>query len=76
MYHFDTSNVEDMYMMFSHCSKITSLDVSNFNTKKVTDMANMFEEISKIKNLNLKILIQRKSLICIICFITHIYWNL
>ena len=39
---FNTENITDMSGMFSHCSKLTSLDISNFNTKKVTSMSQMF----------------------------------
>lgn len=35
-------NVADMRNMFSNCSKLTSLDVSNFDTSKVTNMGAMF----------------------------------
>lgn len=36
------SGVTDMNSMFSNCSKLTTLDLSNFNTSKVTDMNDMF----------------------------------
>ena len=49
---FNTSNVTNMYSMFSGMSKITSLDVSNFDTSKVTDMSNMFSGMSKITSLD------------------------
>ena len=37
-------NVTNMGRMFSNCSALTSLDVTNFNTKKVTNMGRMFFE--------------------------------
>ena len=49
----DTSNVTNMYGMFSGCSGLTSLDVSNFNTSKVTDMRNVFNSCSRLTNLDL-----------------------
>lgn len=42
----NTSNVTDMYQMFSGCSSLTSLDVSNFDTSNVTDMGWMFSNCS------------------------------
>ena len=48
----DTSKVTDMYMMFSNCSNLTSLDVSKFNTSKVTDMGGMFNSCSSLINLD------------------------
>lgn len=45
-------NVADMGNMFSYCSKLTSLDVSNFNTSSVTNMAYMFSSCSKLTSLN------------------------
>ena len=49
----DTSNVTDMYSMFSGCSNLTSLDLSSFNTSKVTNMSSMFNSCSKLTNLDL-----------------------
>ena len=56
--------------MFSNCSSLTNLDLSNFNTQNVTDMNDMFcdcgslkiknvitKEKSIIKELNTKLLI-------------------
>ena len=48
----DTSNVTNMSSVFSSCSSLTSLDVSNFNTAKVTDMGGMFSSCSSLTNLN------------------------
>ena len=42
----DTSKVINMSAMFSNCSKLTSLDVSNFDTSKVTNMSYMFNEVN------------------------------
>ena len=49
---FDTSNVTDMYRMFSGMSKITSLDVSNFDTSKAIDMEYMFSGVRSLTSLN------------------------
>ena len=38
----DTSNVINMYRMFSSSYKLTTLDLSNFNTSKVTNMHDLF----------------------------------
>ena len=42
-----------MGAMFSGCSSLTSIDLSNFNTSKVTRMGNMFLDCSNLTNLNL-----------------------
>ena len=47
----NTQNVTDMSLMFSNCSKLTSLDVSNFNTQNVTSMGSMFEGCSSLTSL-------------------------
>ena len=39
--------------MFSFCSSLTSLDLSNWNTSKVTNMGDMFTFCSKLSNLTL-----------------------
>lgn len=49
----DTSEVTNMSSMFSNCSGLTSLDLSNFNTSKVTNMSSMFNGCSKLTSLNL-----------------------
>ena len=49
----DTSIAKSMYKMFSSCSYLTTLDVSNFNTSNVTDMSYMFENCSKLTSLDL-----------------------
>ena len=50
---FDTTNVTSMSSMFSNCSNLTSLNVSNFNTNKVTNMSNMFQRCSSLTSLDL-----------------------
>ena len=49
----DTRNIEDMEGMFSGCSAITSIDVSNFDTSKVTNMGGMFEFTDSLQSLNI-----------------------
>lgn len=45
----DTSNVTDMYGMFSGCSSLTSVgDLSGWNTSNVTYMLSMFASCSKL----------------------------
>ena len=39
--------------MFSYCSKLTTLDLSNFNTSNVTSMSSMFQHCSSLKSLDL-----------------------
>ena len=45
----NTENVTDMSLLFDHCQKLTSLDLSNFNTAKVTNMNRMFSNCSNLK---------------------------
>ena len=40
--------------MFSGCSGLTSLDLSNFNTSNVIKMSGMFQNCYNLKELNLK----------------------
>ena len=42
-----------MSYMFSKCSSLKNIDLSNFNTQKVTDMNNMFYNYSSLENINL-----------------------
>lgn len=49
---FNTEIVEDMRLMFSGCSVLNDMDVSNFNTKNVTDMSNMFEDCMMLEKIN------------------------
>ena len=46
------SGVTDMSSMFSSCSNLTTLDVSNFNTSNVTNMNNLFYSCYSLKNLD------------------------
>ena len=48
----DTSNVTNMGYMFSSCSKLTSLDLSNFDTSQVTSMYYMFSGCSRLTSLD------------------------
>jgi len=45
--------LSETYRLFSSCSSLVSLDLSNFNTKNVTDMQSMFDECNSLKSLNL-----------------------
>ena len=47
----NTENVTDMSLLFDHCQKLTSLDLSNFNTAKVTNMNRMFSNCSNLKTI-------------------------
>ena len=38
--------------MFSGCTYLTNLNISNFNTQNVTNMNNMFADCSSLTNLN------------------------
>ena len=42
IWNLNTENVTDMKYMFSGCSWLSSLDLTNFDTGNVTDMSNMF----------------------------------
>ena len=46
-----TDNCTSMYNLFSNCSKLTSLDLSNFDTSNVTNMSSMFIECSSLRSL-------------------------
>lgn len=48
----DTSNVTNMYQMFSDCWALTSLDLSNFNTSKVTNMGWMFHNCKALTSVD------------------------
>ena len=50
---FVTSNVTDMNNMFSYCSSLTELDLSNFDTSNVTDMRGMFDNCGNLTSLDL-----------------------
>ncbi len=49
----DTSSVTNMSSMFSSCSGLTNLNVTNFNTSNVTSMFGMFAACSNLKSLDL-----------------------
>ena len=49
----NTSNITYMSNMFSDCSKLTSLDLSNFDTSKVTTMNSMFYNCTSLTSLDL-----------------------
>ena len=49
----NTENVTNMSWMFSECSTLTTLDLSNFDTKNVTDMNGMFSNCSALTTLDL-----------------------
>ena len=48
----NTENVTNMSWMFSECSALTTLDVSNFDTKNVMEMSYMFGSCTKLKTLD------------------------
>ena len=50
---FDTSQVTNMFAMFSYMSNLTTLDLSSFDTSKVTNMQSMFFSMSNLTSLNL-----------------------
>ena len=50
---FDTSQVTNMFAMFSYMSNLTTIDLSSFDTSKVTNMQSMFFSMSNLTSLNL-----------------------
>ena len=48
----DTSNVTNMSSMFSNCSDLQTLDLSNWNTSNVTNMKNMFSGCSSLQSVD------------------------
>lgn len=50
---FNTLKVTDMSEMFSHCEKLTKLDLSSFNTSNVTNMSSMFVDCGNLTSLDL-----------------------
>ncbi len=48
----DTSEVTNMNSMFSNCSRLTSLDLSDFDTSQVTDMNYMFNSCSSLTSID------------------------
>ena len=53
MSYLNTSEVTNMSLMFSNCTKLTSLDLSSFNTSQVTNMYCMFYNCSGLTSLDL-----------------------
>lgn len=49
----NTSEVDDMRLMFSSCTSLETLDLSSFNTEKVTNMATMFEKSKNLRSIKL-----------------------
>ena len=49
----DTSNITNMGYMFSSCSNLTTLGVSEWNTSNVTDMGSMFYGCSNLTTLDI-----------------------
>ncbi len=49
----NTNNVTDMSSMFSGCTSLTTIDLSQFNTNSVTDMSYMFNNCSSLTSLDL-----------------------
>lgn len=49
----NTSEVENMGLMFSICTSLETLDLSSFNTEKVTDMQTMFEGSMSLRTIKL-----------------------
>ena len=50
---FDTSQVTNMFAMFSRMSSLTTLDLSSFDTSQVTSMSEMFRNMYNLTSLNL-----------------------
>ena len=48
----NTTNVTNMSSMFSGCSALTTLDLSNFDTQNVTNMSYMFYNCDDLKTLD------------------------
>ena len=49
----NTSEVDDMRLMFSSCTSLETLDLSSFNTEKVTNMVTMFEKSKNLRSIKL-----------------------
>ena len=47
------NNITKLDWMFSECSSLTNINLSNFNTNNVTNMRYIFYKCSSIKNINL-----------------------
>ena len=46
------SNINDCHSMFSGCSQITEIDLSNFNSSEITSISSMFEGCTKLQYIN------------------------
>ena len=57
--YFNTNNVTNMSYMFSKCSSLNELNLSNFNTNNVSNMNYMFDGCSE--ELKMKIRSQYKN---------------
>ena len=51
--YFDTSNITNMYLMFSNLKHLKFLDLSSFNTSNVTNMSSVFYNSESLINLNI-----------------------
>ena len=49
----NTSEVDDMQLMFSSCTSLETLDLSSFNTEKVKYMYAMFDGATKLRSIKL-----------------------
>jgi surface protein len=51
----DTSNITDMANMFSNCSSLTALNMSNLKISDTTNTENMFENCTllELSNINM-----------------------
>lgn len=49
----NTSEVDDMRLMFSSCTSLETLDLSSFNTEKVTNMSEMFVGSTNLRSIML-----------------------
>ena len=52
IWNLNTENVTDMKYMFSGCSWLSSLDLTNFDTGNVTDMSRMFQNCYSLTSLD------------------------
>lgn len=49
----DTSNIENMYMLFAYCYNLENLDISTWNVSKVTNMYELFYYCKNLEELDL-----------------------
>ena len=50
---FNTKKVINMKYLFSDCTSLTSIDLSQFNTELVTDMTHLFSRCNSLESINL-----------------------